>query len=359
MEFIKFSKWHKLGAVVIVAMMIMTAGIMLIDNDESDAAISVNGSGTVGDPVKNLNGTVEEMLDFFEIGLTDNTTETDTLYVVVGATITIRGSTDNESYDASAQLYTSNDFKTSTANSNGLTTTPHGSAGSSVTGTIAESPIYVRISYYVSGTHDITTTLNLTIIIASTESSTVNVYRGASCEWTPTTSVAAEFTVSAAGNAMPTSGYSNTSGYASIQGGKLVVSIPSDYAGSKYYVSVKAVSTQPTQTAYYNITFNIYDQVSIGTNGTFYEAVGGAFDSYKVNFVGATNYTITSSNTNIVNIDHNGNVTPGTNITVGTYTVTLTITDTDSPSNTATATLNVIVKAQLVYTNDPSSIVIN
>lgn len=54
-----------------------------------------------------------------------------------------------------------------------------------------------------------------------------------------------------------TASFSTVSGNVSVSSGKVTVSIPSDYSKSVYYVKVKAQTTQPTQTVYYEITFNV------------------------------------------------------------------------------------------------------
>ncbi len=90
---------------------------------------------------------------------------------------------------------------------------------------------------------------------------TINIQPGQSWSWTPTftSGLSPAVTVSASASAMPADNatFGATSGNASVSNGKVTVSIPSDFSGSKYYVKVKAATTNPTQTVFYEITFNV------------------------------------------------------------------------------------------------------
>ena len=96
---------------------------------------------------------------------------------------------------------------------------------------------------------------------ASNPATTINIQPGQSWSWTPTftSGLSPTVQVSASDTTMPAdnASFSNTSGNASVSNGKVTVSIPSNYAKSSYYVKVKATTTQPTQTAYYEITFSV------------------------------------------------------------------------------------------------------
>lgn len=96
---------------------------------------------------------------------------------------------------------------------------------------------------------------------AANATATVNIQPGQTWTWTPTftSGLTPTVTISASSSSMPSdsASYSTSSGYASISNGKVSVSIPSSYSSSNYYVKVKAQTTQPTQTVYYEITFKV------------------------------------------------------------------------------------------------------
>ena len=96
---------------------------------------------------------------------------------------------------------------------------------------------------------------------AANATATINIQPGQSWSWTPTfpAGLSPVVTVSGSNTAMPAdnASFSASSGYATASNGKVTVSIPDDYSGSKYYVKVKAQTTNPTQVAYYEITFNV------------------------------------------------------------------------------------------------------
>lgn len=92
-------------------------------------------------------------------------------------------------------------------------------------------------------------------------SATINLQPGQTWSWTPTfpAGLTPTVTVSASDSAMPTesSTFGATSGHAKVTDGKVIVTLPSDFSKSQYFVKVKAETTKPTQKAYYDITFNV------------------------------------------------------------------------------------------------------
>ena len=96
---------------------------------------------------------------------------------------------------------------------------------------------------------------------ASNPATTINIQPGQSWSWTPTFTqgLSPSVTVSASDSAMPAdnASFSTTSGNASVSNGKVTVNIPTNFSKTAYYVKVKATTTQPAQTAYYEITFSV------------------------------------------------------------------------------------------------------
>ncbi len=92
-------------------------------------------------------------------------------------------------------------------------------------------------------------------------SATINLQPGQTWSWKPTfpAGLTPAVTVSASDSAMPTesSTFGATSGHAKVTDGKVIVTLPSDFSKSQYFVKVKAETTKPTQKAYYDITFNV------------------------------------------------------------------------------------------------------
>ena len=80
-------------------------------------------------------------------------------------------------------------------------------------------------------------------------------------------------TVSASASSMPADDatYAASSGYASIDGRRVLVNIPSDYPGDVYNVKVRMEDTQPVQVAFYEIVFNVtapvYPTLTFVSNG--------------------------------------------------------------------------------------------
>ncbi len=92
----------------------------------------------------------------------------------------------------------------------------------------------------------------------------VDVQPGEEWTWTPELNLAvSSLGVSASGSDITNvagATYSASSGYARVQGGAVKVTIGQDYAGSSYFVAVKATSETPAQSAYYKIKFNVGGQ---------------------------------------------------------------------------------------------------
>ena len=90
---------------------------------------------------------------------------------------------------------------------------------------------------------------------------TIDLQPGQTWTWEPTFNLDKEVAleVSAGQDSMPGSGsaFSSSSGYAQVAGGKVSVALPSGYAKPHYYLSIRGTSTQPTQFAYYQVTFDV------------------------------------------------------------------------------------------------------
>lgn len=111
---------------------------------------------------------------------------------------------------------------------------------------------------------------------------TLDVQPGQTWSWTPTfkDGMTPDVTVAASDSEMPaddasaSSSFGTSSGYASVSNGTVKVSIPLTYDKSKYYVKVRAQTTLPTQTVYYELTFNT-SKLTLGYNvSTVYAKVG-------------------------------------------------------------------------------------
>lgn len=90
---------------------------------------------------------------------------------------------------------------------------------------------------------------------------TIDLQPGQTWTWEPTFNLDKEVAleVSADQDSMPGSGsaFSSSSGYAQVAGGKVSVALPSGYSKPHYYLSIRGTSTQPTQFAYYQVTFDV------------------------------------------------------------------------------------------------------
>lgn len=122
----------------------------------------------------------------------------------------------------------------------------------------------------------------------TTQTATITLPAGKTWTWTPETSTGATVTVAGSNSAMPTSGYANSSGYASVSNGKVTVAIPSNYTGDHYYVSIRATSTNPTQNAYTNITFNTSPISFTYSANTVHAKVGTAISNLTPTLTNAT-----------------------------------------------------------------------
>lgn len=137
---------------------------------------------------------------------------------------------------------------------------------------------------------------------AANPSATVNLQPGQTWNWTPTFKSGLTPTVTVAGSdsAMPAdnASFSASSGNVSVSSGKVTVKIPSNYSKSVYYVKVKAQTTLPTQTVYYEITFNVA-KFSLSYNvSTVYAKVGTAISEITPSISGgvtAKSYAISGT----------------------------------------------------------------
>lgn len=137
---------------------------------------------------------------------------------------------------------------------------------------------------------------------AANPSATVNLQPGQTWNWTPTFTSGLSPTVTVAGSdsAMPAdnASFSASSGNVSVSNGKVTVKIPSNYSKSVYYVKVKAQTTLPTQTVYYEITFNVA-AFSLSYNvSTLYAKVGTAISEITPSISGgvtAKSYAISGT----------------------------------------------------------------
>ena len=183
---------------------------------------------------------------------------------------------------------------------------------------------------------------------------TINLKKGQNWEWTPTfgSGMSATLTVSASNSAMPadSASYNTTSGNAKIitknDKPTLRIEIPASYSGSNYYVKLKAVTTQPTQTIFYEITVSILNASVSYDTSTTYARIGTAISSMTPTVTGAAvkSYAISPS----LNSDTGLSFSTSTGIISGTatkqcdqkqYTVTVTLNTT--PSQRITTTVSV------------------
>lgn len=167
---------------------------------------------------------------------------------------------------------------------------------------------------------------------------TINIQPGQSWSWTPTftSGLSPTVTVSGSESAMPADNatFGATSGHASVSNGKVTVSIPSDYAKSNYYVKVKATTTQPTQVAYYEISFNVASYSLSYNISTVHAKVGTAISELTPTVGGgvtAKSYAIS------------GDLPTGLSFSTSTGKITGTPTAAKAQANyTITATLNTV-----------------
>lgn len=169
---------------------------------------------------------------------------------------------------------------------------------------------------------------------AANPATTINIQPGQSWSWTPTftSGLSPTVTVSGSDSAMPADNatFGASSGNASVSNGKVTVSIPSNFSKSVYYVKVKAQTTQPTQTVYYEITFNVAS-FSMAYNITTVNAkVGTAISNMTPTVTGATASSYAISGTLPTGLSFNTSTgvisgTPTAYKAQTTYTITATL----------------------------------
>ncbi len=194
---------------------------------------------------------------------------------------------------------------------------------------------------------------------AANATATINIQPGQKWNWTPTftAGLSPTVTVSASDSSMPsdTATFGTTSGYASISSGKITVSIPSDYSKSNYYVKVKAVTTKPTQTAIYEITFNVAAYSMSYNISTVNAKVGTAITELTPTITGgvtANSYAISSSLPSGLSFDSTTGKITGTPTAYkaqASYTITATLKTT--PVQTVTATVSIGAYTNITASN--------
>jgi hypothetical protein len=171
-------------------------------------------------------------------------------------------------------------------------------------------------------------------------------------------------TVSASAVSQPTSSatYAATSGYAKVVGSSIEVTFPAEAPVGKYYVTIKAATTQPTQVDYQDVVFSTQAKLT-GTGGTLYAAVGGAQDPLSVSASKSSTYTITdygtlSSGSSKVTINSSTGALTVKNLVagdVGSHTIKIKAIAKDNPTNEVILTVTLIIKAQISFTSSPSA----
>lgn len=189
---------------------------------------------------------------------------------------------------------------------------------------------------------------------------------GQTWKYTPTfpAGLTPTLTVSANASAQPgqSDTYAVTSGYAKVSGSSIEVTFPANATVGKYYVTIKAVTSQPTQTAYQNIVFSVQAPLT-GTGGTLYAAVGGASDPLSVSASKAATYTIIdygtlTSGSSKISVNASTGALTVTGLVsgdVGTYTVRIKAIATDNPTNEVVITVELVIKSQIAFSSSPSA----
>lgn len=200
---------------------------------------------------------------------------------------------------------------------------------------------------------------------AGTEIDPILVLPGQTWRYTPTfpADLSPTLTVSASATAQPGEGatYETTSGYAKVTGGTIDVVVPAEATVGKYYVTIKASTTQPTQVTYQNVVFQIQAKIT-GTGGTAYASESGAQDVFSVSASTAATYTITDYGT-LTNGESKVTINSSTGaLTVnaasgdaGTYTIKVKATATDNPTNIVTINVTLVIKSAASFTSSPSA----
>ncbi|MBQ7702376.1 MAG: putative Ig domain-containing protein [Candidatus Methanomethylophilaceae archaeon] len=185
--------------------------------------------------------------------------------------------------------------------------------------------------------------------------SVINLVKGQTYRYSPTFNISSPtITVSANGSSQPGSSanYSSTSGYASVSNGVIDVTVPASYSGNNYYVTIKAVTSNPTQTVYQNIKFAIVDAFAVSGNASAIGVVGNGFTYIPSTTSGWTisSWSISPSLPSGLSFNASTGVISGTPSAVSnatTYTLTAT---TVQPSVTATKTVSIKIEPALVVT---------
>lgn len=200
---------------------------------------------------------------------------------------------------------------------------------------------------------------------AGTEIDPILVLPGQTWRYTPTfpADLSPTLTVSASATAQPGEGatYETTSGYAKVTGGTIDVVVPAEATVGKYYITIKASTTQPTQVTYQNVVFQIQAKIT-GTGGTAYASESGAQDVFSVSASTAATYTITDYGT-LTNGESKVTINSSTGaLTVnaasgdaGTYTIKVKATATDNPTNIVTINVTLVIKSAASFTSSPSA----
>lgn len=200
---------------------------------------------------------------------------------------------------------------------------------------------------------------------AGTEADPILVLPGQTWRYTPTfpEDLSPTLTVSASATAQPGEGatYETTSGYAKVTGGTIDVVVPAEATVGKYYITIKASTTQPTQVTYQNVVFQIQAKIT-GTGGTAYASESGAQDVFSVSASTAATYTITDYGT-LTNGESKVTINSSTGaLTVnaasgdaGTYTIKVKATATDNPTNTVIFNVTLVIKSLAAFTSSPSA----
>ena len=200
---------------------------------------------------------------------------------------------------------------------------------------------------------------------AGTEVDPILVLPGQTWRYTPTfpADLSPTLTVSANAASQPGEGatYATTSGYAKVTGGTIDVVVPAEATVGKYYVTIKASTTQPTQITYQNVVFQIQAKIT-GTGGTAYASESGAQDAFSVSASKSATYTITDYGT-LTNGATKVTINSSTGaLTVnavsgdaGTHTIKVKATATDNPTNIVTINVTLVIKSAASFTSTPSA----
>ena len=99
---------------------------------------------------------------------------------------------------------------------------------------------------------------------AEASQATIDIGKGMVWTWAPTfnlddvvVSVYASASTFNSTTLSPSKYSQTSSGYATVTNGEVKVSIPSDYAGTNYYLAVRGTTTNPDQSVFYKITFKV------------------------------------------------------------------------------------------------------